>query len=139
MEMSETDSLYAQFCSGFDYTFKNGLYVLGEYYYNGLGEKDYKDYDLLSFTRLTAGSMSGLAENYISAVVSYPFLNDYTFTLISLINSDDSSCALIPELEYAFHQNISIKLNSNIFAGSSTRTEFGGLLNKFSLCVTGYF
>jgi len=139
MEFSDTDSAYAQFCTGFDYTFKNGLYVLGEYYYNGLGENDHKNYDLTAFTRLTGGVMSGLAENYFSAVVSYPFLNDYTCTLIGLVNPGDISCALVPELEYAFHQNILVKLNSNLYLGSSSRTELGGLVNKISFCVTGYF
>ncbi len=139
MELSDTDSAYFQFCTGFDYTFKSGLYVLGEYYYNGLGENDYKNYDLTAFTRLTGGVMSGLAENYISAVVSYPFLNYYNCTLIGLVNPGDMSCALVPELEYAFHQNILVKLNSNIYLGSRSTTEFGGLVNKISFCVTGYF
>jgi hypothetical protein len=139
MEMNETDSVYIQFCTGFDYTFKSGLYLLGEYYYNGIGKRDYRNYDLKSFTRLTGGEMSGLAQNYISAVVKYPFLNDYSCTLISLVNMDDLSCALIPELEYSFHQNISVRLNSNLYTGSSSRSEFGGLLNKISVCFTGYF
>ncbi|MCG2760140.1 MAG: hypothetical protein L6407_02860 [Candidatus Delongbacteria bacterium] len=139
MEMSETDSLYFQLSTGLDYTFKNGLYLLGEYYYNDLGKSDYKDYDFLSFTRLTAGEMSGLAKNYFSAAASYSFFDDYTFTLISLTNLNDISSVLVPEIEYAFHQNILIKFNSNIYIGNSSVTEFGGLINKYTVSVIGYF
>jgi len=139
MEMSETDSAYVQFCTGFDYTFKNGLYLLGEYYYNGSGEKDRSDYDLGAFTRLTGGVMSGLSRNYVSVVISYPLQDNYTLRLIGLLNADDISCAIVPELEYSFHQNISVRLNSNMYIGSSSRTEFGGLINKISVSITGYF
>ena len=114
MEMSDTDSSYVQIAAGFDYTFNNGLYILGEYYFNGLGEKSYKDYDLQTFTRLSGGEMSGLAQNYSALVLSYIFLDDYTASILNIVNLDDVSSVLIPGLEYSFHENISIKINSNI-------------------------
>jgi hypothetical protein len=138
MEMSDTDSAYVQICAGMDYTFKNGLYLLGEYYYNGLGERD-NDFDLKAFTRLTGGLMSGLSRNYFSAVFMYPFLRYYKVSLITLANLDDGSCVTVPELEYSFHENLSIRINSNIYIGSSSDTEYGGLINKITFNVTGYF
>jgi len=139
MEMSETDSSYVQIVAGFDYTFDNGLYILGEYSYNGLGEKSYKNYDLQSFTRLTGGEMSGLAQNYSAGVISYIFLDDYTASLVNIVNLDDVSSVLIPGVEYSFHENISVKLNSNIFIGNSDTTEYGGIFNSVTFSVTGFF
>ncbi len=139
MEMSDTDSSYVQITAGFDYTFNNGLYILGEYYFNGLGEKSYKDYDLQTFTRLSGGEMSGLAQNYSALVLSYIFLDDYTASILNIVNLDDVSSVLIPGLEYSFHENISIKINSNIFIGDSETTEYGGIFNSVTFSVTGFF
>jgi hypothetical protein len=139
MEMSETDSLYFQMSTGIDYTFENGLYLMGEYYYNGLGAKGHDDYDLKDFVRLTGGVMSGLAKNYFTAAVSYTLKSDYTLTLLSVTNLNDVSSVIVPRIEYGFHENIRLNFDSSIFAGKSSSTEYGGLLNKFTLSVTGYF
>jgi hypothetical protein len=134
-----SDSLDLQLSAGIDYTFENGLYFLGEYYYNGLGENNYKSYDFDSFVRLTGGVMSGLARNYLANYLSYTFLNDYTASFLTAVNLDDSSAVFVPGIEYAFHPNILLNLNCSVFAGSSGKSEYGGLLNKFSFGVKGYF
>lgn len=139
MAASDTDSSYVQFTTGFDYTFGNGLYFLTEYYYNGLGEKRNSDYDIRSFLRLTGGEMSGLAENYAAFAVSYTLKNDYILSIVSVCNIDDNSAVFVPEIEYSFDENISVKLGADIFAGSSERSEFGGIFNSISLAVTGFF
>jgi hypothetical protein len=139
MELSDTDSLYLQVATGFDYTFDNEIYFMAEYYYNGIGETDYKDYDVNSLLRTSAGEMSGFAQNYLATMLSYSFLDNYKFSLFSITNLDDISDVIVPELEYIFHSNISMKLNSSIFIGSSSRTEFGGMLNSVGLSVVGYF
>ncbi len=139
MEFSDTDSLYIQFTAGIDYTFKSGLYFLAEYYHNGLGEISYKDYGMDDFLKLTGGAMSGLGKNYAASYLSYRFLNDYTASILTSINTDDGSAVFVPALEYAFHPNILLNINCSVFAGSGERTEYGGLLNRFSLSVKGYF
>ncbi|MFO7810744.1 MAG: hypothetical protein R6V47_05170, partial [Candidatus Delongbacteria bacterium] len=139
MEFSDTDSLYIQTSAGIDYTFENGLYFLGEYYYNELGERSSEDYDIDPFIKITAGEMSGLARNYIASHLSYTFLNDYTASFLTSVNLDDTSAVFVPSLEYAFHPNILLDLNCSVFTGSSSRSEYGGLLNRFNLSVKGYF
>lgn len=139
MKVSDTDSLYVQLSTGIDYTFENGLYFLGEYYYNGLGERSSGDYDLESFVRITGGEMSGLAKNYISSYLSYSFLNDYTASFLTSVNLDDRSAVFIPSLEYAFHPNVLLNFNCSVFAGSSEKSEYGGLLNRFGFSIKGFF
>ncbi|MBN2790542.1 MAG: hypothetical protein JXR69_10170 [Candidatus Delongbacteria bacterium] len=139
MEYSDTDSIYIQTASGFDYTFDNGVYCMAEYYYNALGDNDYKDYDISSIGLSTAGAMSGFAQNYLATVISYSFRDKYTASLFNITNLDDISSVLIPELSYDFHENIQIKLNSNIFMGSRERTEYGGMYSSVMFSVIGYF
>jgi len=139
MNFSDTDSLYLQIATGFDYTFDNEIYFMAEYYYNGVGDRDYKDYDVNSLLRTSAGEMSGFAQNYLATMLSYSFLDNYKFSLFSITSLDDISDVLVPELAYDFHENISMELNSSIFIGSSSRTEFGGMLNSVTLSVVGYF
>ncbi len=139
MEALDADSSYIQLTTGFDYTFGSGLYLLTEYYYNGLGERQSSDYDISSFLRLTGGEMSGLAQNYAAVAMSYTIKNDYILSIVSVCNIDDSSAVFVPEIEYSFDENISVKLGTDIFAGSSERSEFGGIFNSVSLTVTGFF
>jgi hypothetical protein len=138
-EAAVSDSLDLQLSTGIDYTFENGLYFLGEYYYNSLGSKTPDEYDLDSFVKITGGEMSGLAQNYIASYLSYTFFNDYTASLLTSVNLDDESSVFVPSIEYAFHPNVILNFNCSVFAGSSGRSEYGGLLNRFSLSVKGYF
>jgi hypothetical protein len=139
MELSETDSLYLQFSTGLDFTFENGIYIMGEYYFNGLGSKRSSGYDIASFIRLTGGEMSGLGRDYFTAVVSYSPWNDITLRILSATNLDDVSSVIVPGIEYGFHENIRLNFDSSLFLGNGNSTEYGGLLNKFTLSVTGYF
>ncbi|MCK4978818.1 MAG: hypothetical protein KAS62_00410 [Candidatus Delongbacteria bacterium] len=139
MEFSDTDSIYVQVATGFDYTFDNEIYFMAEYYFNALGENNYKDYDIATLALTMGGGMSGLAQNYLATMLSYSFFDDYKFSLFSITNLDDISDVLVPELSYEFHENISLKLNSSIFMGSSKRTEFGGMNSSVMFSVIGYF
>ena len=139
MEFSDTDSIYVQLATGFDYTFDNEIYFMAEYYFNALGEKNYKDYDINSLGLTTGGAMSGFAQNYLATMLSYSFCDKYTASLLNITNLDDISSVLIPELNYEFHENIMLKLNSSIFMGSRSRTEYGGMYSSVMLSVIGYF
>ncbi|MDA3838407.1 MAG: hypothetical protein PF574_05435 [Candidatus Delongbacteria bacterium] len=139
MEFSDTDSIYVQAVTGFDYTFDNEIYFMAEYYFNALGDNDYKDYDINSLGLTTGGAMSGFAQNYLATMLSYSFWDKYTASLLNITNLDDISSVLIPEVSYEFHPNIMLKLNSSIFMGSSSRTEYGGMYSSAMFSVVGYF
>ncbi|MCK5760150.1 MAG: hypothetical protein KAH33_02570, partial [Candidatus Delongbacteria bacterium] len=79
------------------------------------------------------------AQNYLATMLSYSFWDKYTASLFNITNLDDISSVLIPEVSYEFHENIMLKLNSSIFMGSRSRTEYGGMYSSVMFSVIGYF
>lgn len=138
-EYTAIDSLYVQLDAGLDYTFKNGLYVMGEYYYNGLGQKQWKDYNGQDLLNLMAGDMSGLGQHYIMTGLRKNLADKYDLTAFLLTNLTDLSAMILPGVEYGFTEDISLNLNVQIGAGNKKQTEYGSVYSTVILKVTGYF
>ena len=139
LEFTDTDSSYFQTTIGFDYTLDNGIYLMAEYYYNGLGNDDRDNYNSVDFINLYSGEMAGFGMNYLFSMAKYDFWDDYTLSLNNLFNIDDKSGVIMPNLEYLFSEDISITLKSSIYIGSSSKSEYGGMFNTFGIKVTGFF
>jgi hypothetical protein len=139
MEYTDFDSLYAQVDAGLDYNFANGLYIMLEYYYNGLGQYKSENYGYRDFMNMFGGEMSGFAQNYILGGLRKDFLDHFVFALFALGNLNDQSAMLLPELEYNFHDNISLKFSGQIGVGDEKKTEYGGVYSSILLNVTGFF
>lgn len=133
------DSLYAQIDAGLDYTFVNGIYLMAEYYYNGLGEKDYKDYNINGLINQMLGQMGGFGQHYVMAGFTKDFLDFFIFSTFGLINATDQSAMILPALEYSFSDNIALKLQGQIGVGNKKRTEYGSMNSSITFNVTGYF
>jgi len=139
MDYSDMDSLFVQADLGIDYTFENGVYYLLEYYHNGLGTEDYQDYNLQSVYHTMVGDMSGFAKNYFMTGITKDFFYDYQFSLFSLVNIDDQSLMVLPQLNYNFSSDFIFELKANINLGDKKKTEFGSMGNSLSFRGVGYF
>lgn len=139
MEYTDFDSLYAQIDAGLDYSFTNGLYIMLEYYYNGLGQYKSENYGYMDFMNLFGGEMSGFAQNYLIFGLTKDFLDYFIFSAFALGNLNDQSAMLLPAIEYTFHDNISLKLSGQIGVGDEEKTEYGGVYSSGILTVTGFF
>lgn len=139
MTYTEFDSAYVQVSTGMDYTFSNGLYVLGEYYFNGLGEASATDYDMTSLLNLYAGEMAGMAQHYLMLGIRKTILEVYNLTLFALVNPGDQSAVLLPGLEYPFNDALLLHLSGSVFLGDEKDSEYGSFYSNLMLKVTGYF
>ena len=125
---------------GLDYTFDNGLYLMGEYLYNNLGVSSKESYDLNGFINMFGGDASGFAKNY-GFYGGYKEVSSalLQISLFSLTNFTDFSTVVMPGILYPFHENIEVELKSQIALGNKKVTEFGSMRNSVSLIVKGYF
>jgi len=139
METYESDSTYLQLDAGVDYTFENGLYVMAEYYYNGLGETHHSRYQPFDIFYQYLGDMAGLARNYLMLGTRRNFLDKYDVSLFVLTNIDDASAVFLPSVDYYFSDEVSINIGANLAAGEKEYTEFGSLYHSVNAKVTAYF
>lgn len=133
------DSIYFQTDIGFYYTFENGLYIIAEYYFNQLGAKDKKDYNLKHLLYLLNGDMSGMGRHYGFGGITKEFLRYWKVELFALGNLTDRSVMVLPSVEYMHNENLSIKLGASVSFGDSYYTEFGGVYDCLMLSISGFF
>ena len=106
---------------GTQYDIGDNFSLLLEYHRRGRGESDPDDYDL--FKRLAGGLV---AQDYLVGVGNSFFLDDNVqFTLVSIVNLNDFSAAIIPEITYTAVQDFEFGLGISMFPGSRG-TEFYG-------------
>jgi hypothetical protein len=139
MDSYETDSTYLQLDAGADYTFENGLYVMAEYYYNGLGETHHSRYRAFDLFYQYLGDMAGLGKNYLMLGTRRTFRDKYDVSLFVLTNMCDASAVFLPSVDYYFSDEVSINIGANLAAGEKEYTEFGSLYHSVQAKVTAYF
>jgi len=133
------DSLYTQIDLGVDYTFSNGIYVMGEYLFNSLGKETYKEYTITDMTAVAGGEAPGMGKHYLFGGVTQNIRGRLDLALYALANMQEPSGMLLPEMTYTFNDHIETKLRGSIAAGNKERSEYGSLRSSVSLEMTGYF
>lgn len=68
----EDQSDYSQWLVGVDYTLENGLYLMDEYYFNGLGKSNAASYQFGDWMRLLSAAGENLGRQYLYSGVRYP-------------------------------------------------------------------
>ncbi|KMQ50455.1 hypothetical protein CHISP_2573 [Chitinispirillum alkaliphilum] len=139
IEYTDFDSLYLQADFGLDYTFINGLYMILEYYYNGLGRTDPEDYGARELLYLLSGEMAGFARHYLFGGFTYDINTKYFLSAFALGNLVDGSVMLLPSIGYDMSDNITVELGAQIGVGDKETSEYGGMFPNLLLTVTGYF
>ncbi|MEA2061575.1 MAG: hypothetical protein U9P10_13935 [Thermodesulfobacteriota bacterium] len=120
---------FSSFVFNIDYSWvflKKNIYGLVEYYYSGLGTKDYSDiftdYDLS--TRISRGEIFGLSRQYLSAALEIELTPLLNFNLIAVANLGDPSYLVQPKLSWNIRENLDIKAGANIPVGGR-EDEYG--------------
>ncbi|MBC8491133.1 MAG: hypothetical protein H8D42_01075 [Candidatus Marinimicrobia bacterium] len=119
----ENDNLQYEYVIGADYTFANSLFIMAEYYHSDLGspaDKTVFDDYLVYF----AGERKSLNQNYLFNLVMYPLGDLLDAGVLSIINLDDKSAVVIPQLIYRIYQDVELGVMGSLFIGEDT-DEFG--------------
>ncbi|NLY91991.1 MAG: hypothetical protein GX081_10370 [Firmicutes bacterium] len=112
-----------EYCLGGDYLFADAdLTLRMEYYHQGRGVTKKTDYNLIK--GLSTGQLLQ-AEDYLLVALEKNFLDYYTFIFGSLINANDGSFILQPELSYNAADNLEVVLASVVPCGEKG-SEFNG-------------
>jgi len=112
-----------EMCVGFDYSFSDiNLETRMEYYYQGIGAKSKKDYNLLT---VLSGEKLVNARNYTFLFFEKTVKDFHKFSLAFFNNLDDGSYAILPGYNYSPYANLDITVGAFIL-GESKGSEFDG-------------
>ena len=121
--MEDSDN-FGQHLLGADYTLENGLYLMGEYYKNGLGKTDKKHYDFNDWMRLLGDEGQNLGKDYLFFGERYPIGELWTWANYLVINLNDTSGVFFPWFDYSLGDNTELSFVGYIPFGKR-ETEFG--------------
>jgi len=109
---------------GVDYTFDNGLYMMGEYYYNELGKSDHNEYNFDDWMRFLCGEQKTISQDNLYLYLDYP-LTDYFHLNNSLVTSlSDMSVSVVPSISYSMYQNVDLNVFLNFNIGQEGKAYF---------------
>lgn len=114
---------------GSDYAFANGLYLVGEYFYNQ-GQPDLQRNSAadLKFLLLYSNEIFTLHRHFISAGASYPLTPLWKLETYVVTDVAGPSAVLLPRLSHSLTANTDLNVGAQLFVSSRT-AEFNGLSN----------
>ncbi|MCF7912080.1 MAG: hypothetical protein K9M99_06110 [Candidatus Cloacimonetes bacterium] len=128
---------YLQAVTGTDYTFDNGIYVMGEYYHNGGGEKEASDYSFNDWMDLYTDG-TNLARNYLYLGDSYSLTDLADWSNYIIINLDDNSISYNPWIDFSLSDNVVLDVYA-IFAIGDKEAEFTQFEDSLAARIKVYF
>jgi len=112
-----------EMCLGFDYRISTvEVDTRMEYYYQGSGAKNKKDYNLMT---ILSGEKLVNARNYSFLMLEKTVNDFHKFNLAFFTNLDDGSFAVLPGYSYSPYNNFDITVGAFILGGSRG-SEFDG-------------
>ncbi len=133
------------------YRFDNGLVMLGEYLYNGIGTDDPQDYPLVAVSApVTEGLSFLLGQHYLLVGPSYQFHPLATVSGLIIYNLGDHSSLIRPQLAISLADNLQLDLFWGVTTGKKTQlepvsglpvvhSEFGAVGDSGGLLLRWYF
>ena len=117
---------YFQFVAGVDYTFAvgNGLYVMGEYFFNDDGKKESERYTIEDWAEYLSGENLSLGMHTLFGGVSYSVTDLSTLSLYAIGNLSDRSVAFNPWFTASITDDCELELYAAIPIGGD-KDEFG--------------
>ena len=138
-EITQTDSAgegnFTRTVVGADYTFTNTLTLNVEMYFNGQGAAAATDYD---FKNLLLGNAQSLARHYLGVYLSYDITPLLRWDNILIINLDDDSTFIAPNLVFSLMDNLEWSAGMQVFNGSKG-TEYDALENLYFVQLQWFF
>jgi len=134
---SETRRDFARAVVSYDRSFRlpHTLYVLGEYFYNGVGERSRFDY---ARVRLDVQDPSFLGRDYFGGGVTYDLTALWKAECYGIFNLSDGSIFVGPKITWQAAENFELSLGVQVFNGRD-RTEFGNIRNIGFFQVQWFF
>lgn len=126
---------YGRALLGADYGFPNTLNLTAELYYNGQGSSNPARYD---FASVVSGITLNVARYYGAAAATYEITPLAKVTLYVVLNADDWSSVLWPQVEYSMTANLDVAIGFQRFGGSGA-SEYGRLHNRLHGEVRWFF
>ena len=132
---NENSSDFFSFVLGGEYRLPNGLYLDGEYFYNGGGKRKSEDYD---WDRLFSAEILSLSQDYFNLGLGYDItplwrLEDYT-----IINLNDQSLFTAPNISYSVTSDLFLDFGIQFFIGAE-QDEYGTPSNVYYLQLQFFF
>ncbi|MFP4548805.1 MAG: hypothetical protein ACLFQM_11795 [Fidelibacterota bacterium] len=119
----DNDNLKYEYIAGADYTFENSLYILMEYLHNDFGAEAGQT-GIMDYLAYYEWQQKSLNQNYFFLMGMIPVTELIDGSLSTIINLDDESVVINPQILYRIYQNVELTIMGNIFVGNS-RDEFG--------------
>lgn len=120
----ERDENYFQVLAGADYTLADGLYLIGEYYFNGPGRSGADAYRLADWLRLLGEEGENLGRHYGFGGAQYPLTDLVTGAVYGLANTSDGSAVLFPWIDWSLSDEVVVSLVGYLPVGGDN-SEFG--------------
>ena len=105
---------HARFLVGADYTFENGLFLIGEYYYEGLGKNSPDDYNLNDRLSFLTGERDSIGKHNIFLGGNYPVTDLITMEMYVISNLNDPSIILNPWLVWIASDNVTVSVTGQL-------------------------
>jgi hypothetical protein len=135
MEVSED---FGQYLFGSDYTFENGLYLIGEYYRNEMGKTDSSEYTFNDWMRFLSSDGENLGRDYVYLGQMYPIAELWNWSNYVILNLSDKSGVFFPWFDYSLNDNTELTFVGYIPLGEQ-ETEFGQFGKGLLARVKVYF
>jgi hypothetical protein len=144
---------FARVSVSLDYRFDFGLYILGEYAYNGFGTMDpsrYAEYlfDPVKSARLLQGEITVLGMHHLALMLDWEIHPLLHGQLMTVMNLSDPSAVLGPSLIYDIITDVQVLAGAYLAIGkrpektldpSALRSEFGTYPHTFFAAMKIYF
>jgi hypothetical protein len=126
---------FLKFLASADTNLPGNVYVLLEYFHNGEGKSRIDDYD---WDRLLAGEVSQLARDYAAVMIGYDLTPLLRVESRAVVNLNDVSVLLRPELRYSLRNELTISAAAQLFVGRRN-SEFGAAEDLYAVELKGTF
>ncbi len=119
----------------YNFSFSRPLYVVGEYFYNGIGELGGADYFKVV---LRANDQKFLGRDYAGLGATWDITPLLKLDCYTIVNLNDSSAFFGPRLKYQVLTDVEIGVGAQIFEGKS-KSEYGATENIGFALAQWYF
>jgi hypothetical protein len=124
---------------GADYTFNNGLYLLGEAFHTTLGKNNYHTYTLSDWMQFLLGQKKAIARDQAYVFSSYPATDFITVGVSAVASLSDGSVAVIPMVSDNLFENVEFTFFGNYYRGKEGTAYASNLGNGGMVRLRVYF